>query len=102
VNGSGRRRTKSVTENAAVLAPTPSATMTIAVRVKPRERFSVRAVYRRSCFRMSQWTAAAFMIVSCTAPIHSAVVENGPLASRSRRLKMAAISSPYSARKDAG
>jgi hypothetical protein len=43
-NGSGRKSTKSVSENAAVLAPTPSATITIAVSANPRERFSVRAV----------------------------------------------------------
>jgi hypothetical protein len=51
---------------------------------------------------MSQWTAAAFMTVSCTTPIHNAIVENGAFASRRRCLKIAAISSPYSARKEAG
>jgi hypothetical protein len=44
LNGSGRISTKSVTENAAVLAPTASATMAIAVSAKPGARPSVRAV----------------------------------------------------------
>jgi hypothetical protein len=43
-NGSGRKRTKSVTENAAVFAPTPRATITMVVNAKPRARLSVRAV----------------------------------------------------------
>ena len=36
---SGRSRTKSATENAAVLAPTPSAVTRMAVSAKPRARF---------------------------------------------------------------
>jgi hypothetical protein len=43
-NGSGRSSTKSVSENAATLAPMPNATMRIAVRAKPRARLNERAV----------------------------------------------------------
>ena len=44
-NGSGRIRTKSVTENAAVVAPMPSATISTAVIAKP----GVRAQHRGRC-----------------------------------------------------
>ena len=43
-NGSGRSSTKSVTENAAVVAPMPSATMSTAVIANPGARRSMRAV----------------------------------------------------------
>jgi hypothetical protein len=43
-NGSDRNSTKSASENAAVLAPTPSAVTRMAVSANPRERLSVRAV----------------------------------------------------------
>ena len=43
-NGSGRISTKSVTENAAVVAPTPSATITTAVSANPGAQRSMRRV----------------------------------------------------------
>ena len=52
-NGSGRNRTKSVTENAAVVAPIPSATMMTAVSAKPGVRRSMRTAYDKSWRRMS-------------------------------------------------
>ena len=42
------------------------------------------------------------MMVSRTTPIHSASVANGAVRVAQAVRKMAAISSPYSARKDAG
>ena len=88
--------------NAAVTAPTPSAATRTTVAVNPGERRKVRAVYRRSCRRMSTWTRAALPRVSKKAPAHRTSVAAGPELSRSRRANSCAIGSPYSRRKDAG
>ena len=102
-NGSGRSSTKSVTENAAVVAPMPSATITTAVSANPGARRSMRA--------------AVAEILPQEIPVHQRGVADhfgdrrrsrAPTRaersrrSRRRRANTARISSPYSLRNDAG
>ena len=56
-----------MTENVAVLAPTPRAVRRMMAIAKLRDPLSVRAVYRRSCTRIAQCAAMALGTTSAIA-----------------------------------
>ena len=103
-NGSGRRRHEVVTENAAVVAPMPSAVTRIAVEREAGRAAAASA--RRSCRSCASSSGAAGAALPMTSAM-SAATEAQPgrplealaaAPARSRRH----ISAPYSRRNDAG
>ena len=101
-NGSGRSRTKSVTENAAVVAPMPSATISTAVIANPGARRSTRPVYDRSCRGCRGGRRRRCRATSPIVRQPERATPERPSPGARRRANSGRISSPYSFRNDAG